>query len=197
MPFYNKLKFVVFGELCILYVTTTLTFSSTANGQSVNTKATLRSKENIILIYRSFQLITNLFNDAMKDVAMLAAHTGSLIGMTVGMFGTVEFYDKLDFKVYIIFPALAAIFVIFFNVAFRLAPGINDACNDFRRTTMSTIYIYPTVVERKEMKWFLRSCRDIKIWIANFETVEWSTVGDTMNSAADYTFSLLIGVRET
>lgn len=111
------------------------------------------------------------------------------------MFGTIEFYDKLEFKSYIIFPTLAIIFIIFFNVAFRLGPGINDSCKEFRWSTMATIHYFPTIAERKEMKWFIKSCRDMKVWCADFFTFEWSTIGETMNIAADYTFSLLIGVK--
>lgn len=132
----------------------------------------------------------------MKEVASPFAYASAIVGLVFGMFGTIEFYNKMEFRSYLIFPTIAIMFAIFFIAAFRLPPCVNNSCKEFRWTRMTTIHYYPTIAERKEMKWFVRSCRDLKIWCGDLFTYEWSTIGSTLGIAVDYTFSLLIGVRK-
>ena len=161
-----------------------------------------RDPVNIVTTYRAQYICILLFCESYTDIALPAAHLFSVTGLTLGMFCAIHFFNQLPWSTYAIFPVFGLITGAFISIAFRYAPGFNDASATLRSDLTYRLISFPSTSRdgnssrrRKELRAAIKSFRDMKVKNGLGFNYEWSTITNSLQLAADYTFTLLIAFK--
>jgi len=121
-----------------------------------------------------------------------------LVLATSAAFGTIRFLGKLNFVAYCFFPALVTVGMTYSNVAYPFGSALNERAERFRKSWQirgnidGTELVLKPRAETREIVGLMRSCRDLKMKVADFYNLEKSTVITFNGLVASNTFGLLI-----
>jgi len=162
------------------------------------TRHSVRSFENIAEIYRSFQLLMHYFNGFLNALIMPGQKALVLFLTVVGLYGTIRFYQTLVFIAYIAFPSLALACIIYANLTYPHGRILNADSEAFRRSWrrlgMSSVVSVKDEINLDPIHLikFLKSCRNLKVKMANFYYFENTTQTTFASKVIEFSSTLLL-----
>jgi len=101
---------------------------------SYKTSDMLRKNQNVFVTYRKIQMITTRYNDYMNFTGMVGQKLAGLFVVVVGLYGSIRFYNSMNFAAYCAFPIESVSCIVVAKIAYSRGGVLNADAEAFRRS---------------------------------------------------------------
>jgi len=101
---------------------------------SYNTSDTLRTSQNVFATYRKIQMIITRYTAYIDFTGMVGQKIASMLIVVVVLYGSIRFYNSMNFVAYCAFPIVSVSCVVYTRIAYSRGGALNADAETFRRT---------------------------------------------------------------